>query len=59
MSNKASEDRLIQSCKLMVKKLSQQKYSRCNGELPPQIRKQLDSIVSQSVKIHLLTDSDE
>ena len=44
------EDRLIESCKLLVKKLEKQSYSRLNGELPPAIRKQLDSIIKQSSK---------
>jgi len=45
---KLQEDRLIQSCKLLVKKLGEQKYTRYNGILPPAIRKQLDSIIRQA-----------
>jgi len=48
--NKAQEDRLIQSCKLLVDKLKKQPYSRMNGSLPPAIRKQLNSIIKQASK---------
>jgi len=47
---KTQEDRLIQSCKLLVKKLGYQGYSRFDGKLPPAIRKQLDSIIRQAVQ---------
>ena len=47
---KTQEDRLIQSCKLLVKKLGDQRYSRFDGQLPPAIRKQLDSIIRQAVQ---------
>ena len=45
------EDKLIMSCKLLVEKLRGQGYYRMNGKLPPAIRKQLDSIIRQAVKL--------